>query len=168
MSLAIWSAAFITVIALIGIPLRLAVSPKLKSQTLSGITAFLLVAAGVFSGFATLIALAAAAWGMDTHLPWGFGVYQYLLPALSLPSFLLLLIAPVSILSRALWFLTLATGIAWYFAARAEDHLLGRWPMERLGMFFNAFTLLLIMISILVQLASLCRSKQQRDLEAKE
>jgi hypothetical protein len=43
MSLAIWSAALITVVALIGIPLRLVVSPKLKPQMLSGIASYLLV-----------------------------------------------------------------------------------------------------------------------------
>ncbi len=78
-------------------------------------TVGLLWLAGILSGLMTLAIMAAAVWGMDTQLAWGLGIYPYLIPALSLPAFLLLRIASPLVLSRMLWFLTTACGIAWYF-----------------------------------------------------
>jgi xanthine/uracil permease len=80
-----WMGLLITIAAVIGVPLRLAAKPPIKPQTLSRLTVLLLWSAGILSGLMTLIALAAAAWGMDTRVPWGLGLYMYLIPALSLP-----------------------------------------------------------------------------------
>lgn len=125
----------------------------------------LLLIAGIFSAVMTLMILAAAAWGMDTGLPWGLGVYPYLIPALSLPAFFLLRISAKA-LSRAFWLLTIACAIAWYVGDRADRvaqglHFLSG-PREIVGMFFNAFTILFILISTLVQLAAICKKRQKR------
>ena len=65
---------------------------------------------------------------------------------LSLPGFLLLRISPPRVLARVLWFLTAACGVAWYFGDRADRISSGlpliSDPLENLGMFLNAFTLL--------------------------
>jgi hypothetical protein len=39
---------------------------------------------------------------MDSRVPWGLGVYMYLVPALSLPAFLLLGVSSLPTLSRVL------------------------------------------------------------------
>ena len=92
----------ITAVALIGLPLRLIARPQLNPRTLVRIAVSLLWAAGILSGWTTLLALAAGAWGMDTRVPWGLGVYMYLVPALSLPAFLLLGVSSLPTLSRVL------------------------------------------------------------------
>ena len=84
MSILMWMGLLITIAAVIGVPLRLAAKPPIKPQTLSRLTVLLLWSAGILSGLMTLITLAAAAGGMDTRVPWGLGVYMYLIPALFL------------------------------------------------------------------------------------
>jgi len=159
-----FGALAITIIALIGVPLWLSSGKAISPQTRSRIASALLWLAGVLSGLMTLMILAAAAWGMDTRPPWGLGVYMYLIPALSLPAFLLLKFSPVRTLSGVLWLLTAANAIAWYFGDRADRIVSGMRPIsdpiEILGIFFNAFTILYVLISILAQLAAVCRREQ--------
>ena len=110
----------------------------------------------------TLLTLAAVAWGMDTRTPWGLGVYMYLIPALSLPAFFLLRFS-VRSLSRALWFLTVSNALAWFLGDRAGRIASGMKPLsapiEIIGIVPNEFTILYLVISVLVQLAELCRRK---------
>ena len=160
-------AAFVmTAIAVITIPLRFAKGNPIAAQTLSRMAVFLLWIAGILSGLLTLAALAAAAWGMDTRLPWGLGVYMYLIPVLSLPAFLLLLFSSLRALSHVLWFLTVASAFAFYFGDRADRIASGMQPitdrMDSLGMFLNFFTILFVLISTLVQLAAVCKGREQR------
>jgi hypothetical protein len=159
-SVLMWMGLLITIAAVIGVPLRLAAKPPIKPQTLSRLTVLLLWSAGILSGLMTLIALAAAAWGMDTRVPWGLGLYMYLIPALSLPSFLVLRFSNLATLSRVFWFLTIACAFAWYFGDQAERTFSGLRPLfgsrDILGTFFNAFTIVFVMISVLVQLAEVC------------
>jgi hypothetical protein len=166
MSFVLEAAFVITAIAVIAISLRLAKGNLIAAQTLSRTTIFLLWSAGILSGLLTLAALASAAWGMDTRLPWGLGVYMYLIPALSLPAFLLLIFSSLRALSRVLWFLTVASAFAFYFGDRAERIASGMQPiadrMDILGMFLNFFTILFVFISILVQLAAVCKLREQR------
>lgn len=77
-----WAAIAGVVIAVLAVPLRLAANRPSTTQTMSGMSNGLLIFAGVLSAFMTLIILAAAAWGMDTSVPWGLGIYPYLIPAL--------------------------------------------------------------------------------------
>ena len=146
MSILMWVGLLITIVAVIGVPLRLAANPPIKPQTLSGLTILLLWSAGILSALMALIALAAAAWGMNTRLPWGLGVYMYLIPVLSLPSFLVLRFSNPTTLSRVLWFLTVACAFAWYFGDQAERTFSGLRPLsgsrDILGTFFNAFTII--------------------------
>ena len=130
---------------------------------------FLAIAAAC-SGLLSLICLAAAAWGMNTRLPWGLGVYMYLIPALSLPAFAILKFGSVRTLSYVLWLLTLTEPFAFYFGDRADRLSSGLRPItnttERIGMFFNAFTIVLFGIAVLVQAASICASRERHVQEA--
>jgi hypothetical protein len=130
----------------------------------------LLWIAGVLSGLMMLISMAAAAWGMNTRLPWGIGVFTYLLPALSLLAFLLLQFS-VRLLSRALWALTLLNSLVWLFGDRADRIASGikllSDPVQIAGMFLNGFTLLYLIISVLVQIAALCEHKRESRLASK-
>jgi hypothetical protein len=169
--LVIVAALVVTVVAVVGIPLMLSLGKSIAPQTLSVIKVALLWIAGILSGLMTLMILAAAVWGMDTRTPWGLGLYMYLIPALSLPAFFLLKFS-VRTLSNVLWLLTVSNAIAWFFGDRADRIASGMRPLsdpnERLGMFLNAFTLLYLIISVLVQLAELCGRKGRSDLEATE
>jgi hypothetical protein len=89
-----------TVVAVVWLSLRLAIGQPLRIETLSGIVTVLLWLAGCLSFLMTLITLAAAAWGMETRLPFGIGILQYVIPALSVPAFLLLRFWSVQALSR--------------------------------------------------------------------
>jgi hypothetical protein len=152
----------ITVTSVCAVPflLRAPISP----QTLAIAKGVLLWIAGVLSGLMMLISMAAAAWGMNTRLPWGIGVFMYLLPALSLPAFLLLKFS-VRLLSRGLWALTLINSFVWLFGDRADRIASGikllSDPLQIAGMFLNAFTLLYLIISVLVQIAALCEHKRE-------
>ncbi len=160
-------ALVVTIIAVIAIPLMLYSRASISPQTFSVTTATLLWIAGILSGLMTLMILAAAAWGMDTRPAWGLGVYMYLIPALSLPAFLLLKFS-VRTLSRALWMLTVSNALAWFFGDRADRIASGMRPLsdpnEIAGMFLNAFTLLYLTISVLVQLGDLCRRKAHAEM----
>lgn len=155
----------IIVTSLSAIPflLRASISP----QTLVIAKGALLWIAGVLSGLMVLISAAAAAWGMNTRLPWGIGVFMYLLPALSLPAFLLLKFS-VRLLSRALWALSLFNSLAWLFGDRADRIASGikpvSDPLQIAGMALNAFTLLYLIVSVLVQIAALCERKRESRL----
>lgn len=165
MSFLIPAAIVITVGAAIIISLGLFTGNPILLSKLSLISGFLLIVAGVLSGLLLLVSLAAAAWGMNTHLPWGLGVYMYLTPALSLPAFLLLRLSSVRTLSGVLWLITVASSFAFYFGDQADRIASGMQPIsaprERLGMFFNAFTIVLFTISVLVQLASVCTTRKK-------
>jgi hypothetical protein len=130
---------------------------------------FLTIAAA-YSGLVSLLCLAAAAWGMNTRLPWASGVYMYLIPALSLPAFAILTFSSVRMLSYVLWLLTFTEPFAFYFGDRADRLSSGLRPIadttERIGMFFNAFTIVLFGIAVLVQAASICASRERRMQEA--
>lgn len=163
MSFVIGIGLVLALIAAIALPLHLAFSTSVTATTLLRIS-FLWIA-GILSGLMTLAILAAAAWGMDTRIPYGLGVYPYLIPALSLPAFLLLRFASLPALSRTLWFLTAACAVAWYFGDRADRIASGMRPIsnptEIFGIFFNAFTILFLIISVLVQFADVCRRREQ-------
>lgn len=149
----------VTIVALIAVPSLLRSGASNSPQKLAATKAVLLWIAGILSGLMMLISFAAAAWGMNTRLPWGLGVYMYLIPALSLPAFLLLKFS-VRTLSRTLWLLALISGPAFFFGDRADRIASGLRPLsgprEIIGTFLNAFTLLYLIISALVQLAALC------------
>lgn len=160
----------VTIIAVIAVPFLLRSRASNSSKTLAGTRAVLLWIAGVLSGLMMLTSFAAAAWGMDTRLPWGLGVYMYLIPALSLPAFLLVKFS-VRTLSRTLWFLSFINGPAWFFGDRADRIASGlkplSGPLEITGMFLNGFTLFYVIISVLVQLAALCsRNSRAESLPA--
>jgi hypothetical protein len=111
----------------------------------------------------TLMALGGAAWGMETRLPWGLGVYPYLIPSLSVPAFLLLRFASIATLARVFWSLTLSCSVAWFFADGAERTLAGlpipSWG-ERLGMGLNLFSLEYILASVFIQMAAFLSSRE--------
>jgi len=92
---------------------------------------------------------------------------MYLIPALSLPAFLLLKFS-VRALSRAMWSLTFINALAWVFGYQADRIASGLRPVmdarEITGMFLSGFTLLYFIIAVLVQLAEQCRSKDQTEL----
>jgi len=159
------AALLISLAAVIVIPLRLASKTRIGPEMLRRMTLGSLWIAGILSGLMSIVILAAAAWGMDTHIAWGLGIYPYLIPALSLPPFLLLLIATPQTLSRVLWFLTGACGIAWYFGDRADRIASGMAlvsdPLRNLGTFLNVCTLLFVAISLLVQMAAIFRRREQ-------
>jgi hypothetical protein len=157
----------IALIAVIAISSMLRSRDSISSQTFAVIRGGLLWIAGIISGLMTLMISAAAAWGMDTRTPWGLGIYMYLIPALSLPAFLLLKFS-VRALSRAMWSLTFINALAWVFGYQADRIASGLRPVmdarEITGMFLSGFTLLYFIIAVLVQLAEQCRSKDQTEL----
>jgi len=162
----------VTIVAVIAVPLLLHSGASISSQTLIATRAVLLWIAGILSGLMMLISFAAAAWGMDTRLPWGLGIYMYLIPALSLPAFLLLKFS-VRTLSRTLWLLAVISGPAFFFGDRADRIASGFKPLsdprEMTGMFLNAFTLLYLIISVLVQIAAVCsRNSSSESLPAQK
>jgi Na+-transporting methylmalonyl-CoA/oxaloacetate decarboxylase gamma subunit len=100
---------------------------------------------------------------MDTTLPWGFGIYECVIPALSLPAFLILLVFRVRILSRVFWILTAFNSIAWCLGDWAATIAVGRaykFDIENVGMVLNLFSLLYIVISAIVQFAAHCEDKR--------
>jgi hypothetical protein len=161
----------ISALALLTVPVSLKLGNPILLTNIRLVRRLLLIAASVFSGFLLLICLAAAAWGMNTRLPWGLGVLTYLIPALSLPAFLVLTIGSVRMLSLVLWFLTVASSFIFYFGDRADRVASGLRPIadfkERAGMFLNAFTLFLLGIAVLVQVASMCGSWEEKITEIK-
>jgi len=162
-----WAAIAMVGFAIIAVPLRLAANAPPTARALAGMTRGLLLIAGILGSVMTLMILAAAAWGMDTNLPWGLGVYLYLIPALSLPAFFLLFIS-VKATARTLWLLTIANALAWYFGDRADRIFQGLQPKADFGISFNFFTILLALISVLVELAAFCRGKEQRLADGSE
>jgi hypothetical protein len=158
-----------TVVLVAGLSMRLILGQPLRAEALSTLVTILLWMAGCLSFLMTLITLAAAAWGMNTRLPFALGILQFLVPALSVPAFLLLRFWSVSILSRVFWCLTICNAVAWGLADQAERATSGFRPLsglERFGTFLNAFTIVLLLVSSLVQLAAVCRHKQRVQVEA--
>jgi hypothetical protein len=167
MSVLMFGVLIAAALAMIIIPLSFkSCSPALLKNLRIG---FLVVAVAC-SGLLSLICLAAAALGMNTSLPWGLGVLMYLIPALSLPAFAVLKISSVRTLSYVFWLITLASSLAFYFGVQADRLASGFRPItnptERIGMFANAFTVVLVGIAVLVQAASICASRERRVLEA--
>lgn len=159
----LWLALPCCLIALISIPVWLRSNTQIEQSKLAGTKLALLWIGGILFGFVSLVGLAAAAWGMDTQLPWGVGVYPYLLLVLGLPAFSLLFFARTRILSLVLWVITITFPFAWYWSERAERTSKG-WapnsdPRELLGTFLNAFTLVMIPAAIFVHLAASCEKK---------
>jgi hypothetical protein len=159
-------------LALSIVPLGLRFGSPILLRNVRLVRICLLATAGAFSGLLLLICLAAAAWGMNTHLPWGLGVLMYLIPALSLPTFVILKLGSVRLLSFVLWLLATTSSFAFYFGDRADRLASGLRPItdlqERIGMFFNAFTLMLLGIAVLVQVASVCASWEKRMVRQSE
>jgi hypothetical protein len=149
----------ISIVSAIAVPLLVRSGSSNSLRSLAATKAALLLIAGILSGLMMLISISAAAWGMDTRLPWGLGVYMYLIPALSLPAFLLLKFS-IHALSRTLWLLAVISGPAFFLGDRADRIATGLRPLtgprEIIGTFLNAFTLLYLAISVLVQMAALC------------
>jgi len=158
------------VAAIILIPWSLRTNSSIVLDRLALIGSLLVSFAAILSGFLALLSLVAAAWGMNTRLPWGLGIYIYLMPALSLPAFLLLLFSTVQWLSRVLWLLTVASSLAFYFGDKADRIASGLRPIsdpqQLVGMFLNAFTLLLFAIAVIVQSGSICMTRHRRMLDA--
>ncbi|MGA8939322.1 MAG: hypothetical protein WB439_09160 [Acidobacteriaceae bacterium] len=163
-SFLLYGVSAVAAVAIVILLVSLFSPAAIPATLLQGLGRLLLVVAALSSGLLLLLSLAAAAWGMNTRLPWGLGIWMYLMPVLGLPAFLLLRITSVRILSRVLWLLTIASSFAFYFGDRADRiasgfQLLSN-PRERLGMFLNAFTLALFAISVLLQLASICERRR--------
>jgi hypothetical protein len=158
--------AVVFIIVVVATSLMLAAGDSISPRAFSVCSVALLWIAGILSGLMTLTVFAAAAWGMDTRVPWGLGVYMYLIPALSLPAFLLLKFS-IRALSWALWLLTVSNAFAWFFGDRADRIASGfrllSDPHDILGMFLNMFTLIYLMISLLVLLAEICRRKSRTE-----
>jgi hypothetical protein len=125
----------------------------------------LLVAATAFSGFLSLICLAVAA-GANTHLRWRFGILIDLIPALSLQALLTLKLSSARILSNALWLIALASSLAFYFEDKKDRFASGfrpiTDPIERFGIFDNTSKVALVGNAVLVQMASVCASREAR------
>jgi hypothetical protein len=159
----------ISAMALLTVPVGLKLGNPILLTNVRLVRTLLLIAASVFSGFLSLMCLAAAAWGMNTRLPWGLGVLMYLIPALSLPAFLVLKFGSVRLLSVVLWVLTVASSLAFYFGDRTDRATTGLRSItdskEQVGMFLNAFTLFLLGIAVIVQVASTCASWEKRMTE---
>ena len=163
MSILILGVAFSIALAIVAVPLisrspSVAQSKHLRSTRLS-----LLSIAAAVACWLSLVALATAAWGMNTSLPWGLGYFMYLTPVLSMPAFLLLKFGTVRLLSRVFWLLTVTSSFAFYFGDQADRlasglHQAG--TMERLGTAANGLTLGLLSIAVLVQTASACATKE--------
>ena len=159
----VWTVLFVgggicALLSLLVIP-RLFQHPAPSTATLSFIKNGLLWVAGIIATCTAFISLLAAAWGMDTRLPWGLDIYPFLIPVLSLLAFFLLLFASVRILSAVLWILVVANGLSWLFADRVTRLASGWQPKvgwEAVGMFFNAFTIVLFLVAVMVQTAAVC------------
>ena len=97
---------------------------------------------------------------------------MYFAPMLSLPALSLLAFGKLRLLARVLWLLTLASSFTFYFGDQAERLASGLRPIndtsERVGMFANAFTLVLLGIAVLVQMASACASKEATSIQVTE
>lgn len=162
----IWEALFyvggaFALFSLLAIPILL-LRPVLPAAKLSAMKIGLLWIAGIVSACTALISVLAAAWGMDLRLPWGLGIYPYLIPVLSLFAFLLLLFASVRFLSAVLWLLVAANGFSWFYSDRVTRIASGWQPTtgwEAVGMFFNAFTIVMFLVAIMVQSAAVCESR---------
>ena len=130
-----------------------------KERLRAGKVVFL-VTAGILYAFISLVGLGAAAWGMETWLPWGVGIYPYLLLVVSFPVFLVLAFISLRRLPVVMWAITTVFPLAWWLAIRA-DRLSKGWtpvsdPRELLGTFLNAFTLVMIPAAIFAHLAARC------------
>lgn len=162
----IWKALFVVggicaALSLLAIP-RLFLRPALSAEMLSAMKKGLLWVAGVFSACTALFSMLGALWGLDTRLPWGLGIYPFLIPILSVFAFLLLLFTSVKMLSIVLWLLTAANGLAWSLADRATRIASGWQPnkgWEAVGMFCNAFTIVMFLAAVMVQSAAVCESR---------
>jgi hypothetical protein len=106
------------------IPVGLRYGSPAMLKNLSLIKTCLLVLAAACSGLLSLMCLAAAAWGMNTRLPWGLGILMYLIPALSLPAFIVLKFGSVRTLSSVLWLMALASSLAFILATKQIAWLL--------------------------------------------
>ena len=158
MSISMLLASCFAGFAILSAPVFMKLSKSNQTRIASRLVLMFTWGAVILSSFMTLLALAAAAWGMDTRVPWGLGIYPYLIPILSLPALLLLKFASCKIVARVFWSLTLSCGIAWSVGDRAVHIASGLRPIseprEVLGMFLNAFTLMYAAASVLVQMAA--------------
>jgi hypothetical protein len=151
MSVLMFGALVAAALAAIIIPVGLRYGSPAMLKNLSLIKTCLLVLAAACSGLLSLMCLAAAAWGMNTRSPWGLGILMYLIPTLSLPAFIVLKFGSVRTLSSVLWLMALASSLAFYFGDQADRLASGLRPItnptERIGMFANAFTEVLVLYS---------------------
>ena len=163
MSILIFGLAVAEVLALIAIVLISRSSFVTQQKHLRSTRLLLLSVAASSAVLLSVVALAAAAWGMNAQLPWGLGYWMYLTPVLSLPAFILLRFGTPRLLARALWLLTLASSVAFYFGDQAERSASGlpqAGVTQRLGAAANAFTLVCFGIALLAQMASVCATKE--------
>jgi hypothetical protein len=138
MSVLIFGVLMAAALAVIAVPLGLKFGSPAMLKNLSLVRTGLLVVAAVCSGLLSLICLAAAAFGMNTSLPWGLGILMYLIPGLGFPAFVILKFGSVRVLSYVLWLMTLASSLAFYFGDQADRLASGLRPItnptERIGM----------------------------------
>jgi hypothetical protein len=89
-----------------------------------------------------------------------------LIPALSLQALLTLKFSSARILSNALWLIALASSLAFYFGDQKDRFASGfrpiTDPIERFGIFDNTSKVALVGNAVLVQMASVCASREAR------
>jgi non-ribosomal peptide synthetase component F len=161
----LWAAYALVIAALLFVPVMLASKRRIEAITFKKIAGFLLMGAGIIGALNALIAVAAASWGMDTRLPYGSGALVYLLPVLGLPAFVLLTFASAQVLAWAQWSLAIGSALSFplndYFE-RAASGVPPRTSAEDIfGMLLNGFTLILIAVAVLVQLAAFCQRREK-------
>jgi len=147
----VWAFAVIVVCAMVWGLVLLLPGKQVSANTLKRMRLTLLILAGVGGGYVSLAASGAALWSGV--------VFPFLAPALVLPAFLLLLLGSTRILAGIMWLLTAVSPIDWYLSLRMEAaHPVS--SADALSALFNFFTLLVICISMLVQIAALSERKE--------
>lgn len=141
----VWTFAVIVVFALIWGLVLLLPGRQVSAHSLKRMRLTLLVVAAVGGICVTLSASGAALWGGN--------IFPFLAPALVLPAFLLLLLGSTRILAGIMWLLTAASPVDWYLSLRMEA-VRPVTSTDAAGALFNFFTLLMICISLLVQVAA--------------
>jgi len=118
---------------------------------------------GLLSGVIFLFSCFAMLWGGEVVAP-------FLATALALPSFLLLYLGSARLLAGFLWFLTAASSITFCLAVRTDDVISHSWKIffstDSIQLLFNQFTLYMVCISAIVQLAATCRTQRERQLKS--
>jgi hypothetical protein len=139
------------------IVIRLAPENQLSIQFLWRLEIALLSLSGILNNLIALSSCIAMLW-CGAFLP-------FLATALTLPSFLLLFLRSARLLAGFLWLLTAAFTICFYlavrinyFASHSEKVL---FSIDGIGTLFNKFTLYLVCVFAIAQLAATCPTRRQ-------